>query len=112
MRYDIVLLLLLLVLPPSSVRSAKPKATGTAQKGICGYFAPVVKTQQNADDDAAHDISDDTAKTKDGTNEEKQCAQTPVLPTQPYDVTPENLAKDGTNEENAHDDADRNRRYA
>merc|ERR1711965_1155598 len=100
MRYDIVLLLLLL--PPSSVRSA----TGTAQKGIRGYFAPVVKTQQNADDDAAHDISDDsTAKTKDGTNEEKQCAQTPVLPTQLYDVTPENLAKDGTNEENADDDA-------
>ena len=66
MRYDIVLLLLLL--PPSSVRSAKPKATGTAQKGIRGYFAQVVKTQQNADDDAAHDISDDgTAKTKDGT---------------------------------------------
>ena len=111
MRYDIVLLLLLL--PPSSVRSAKPKATGTAQKGIRGYFAQVVKTQQNADDDAAHDISDDgTAKTKDSANEEKQCAQTPVLPTQPYDVTPGNLAKDGTNEENAHDDADRNRRYA
>ena len=73
MRHDIALLLFLLVLPPSSVRSAKPKATGTAQKGICGYFAPVVKTQQNADDDAAHDIFDDgTAKT-----------QTPALPTQP-----------------------------
>ena len=35
-----------------------------------------------------------------------------MLPTQPYDVTPENLAKDDTNEESAHDDADRNRRYA
>ena len=75
MRHDIALLLLLLVLPPSSVwsakpkatgtahkgirtsvRSAKPKATGTAQKGICGYFAPVVKTQQNADDDHDYGI--------------------------------------------------------
>ena len=94
MRYDIVLLLLLLVLPPSSVRSAKPKATGTAQKGIRGYFAPVVKTQQNADDDAAHDISDDgTGKTKDGTNEEKQCAETPALLTQSNDVTREKFAK-------------------
>ena len=41
----------LLVLPPSSVRCAKPKATGTAQKGIPGFFISVVKAQQTADDD-------------------------------------------------------------
>ena len=36
---------------PSSVRCAKPKATGTAQKGIPGFFVSVVKAQQTADDD-------------------------------------------------------------
>ena len=48
---------LLLVLPPSSVRCAKPKATGTAQKGIPGFFVSVVKAQQTAadDDDGVHD---------------------------------------------------------
>ena len=42
---------MLLVLLPSSVRCAKPKATGTAQKGIPGFFVSVVKAQQTADDD-------------------------------------------------------------
>ena len=42
---------LLHVLPPSSVRCAKPKATGTAQKGIPGFFDSVVRAQQTADDD-------------------------------------------------------------
>ena len=42
---------------------------------------------------------------KDGTNEEKQCAETPALPTQPYDVTPEKFAKDGTIEDGTNEDA-------
>ena len=38
-------------------------------------------------------------------NGEKQCAETPALPTQPYDVTPEKFAKDGTIEDGTNEDA-------